>query len=135
MKEKGQIIEVKGKLAVVRMQKSRTGACSNCGLCKTGSGSGLYLEAENSVGAREGEVVIVEISGQDILAASCLIYGIPLVGFILAVILSGLVAASWLKVIIFLVFLGGAWYAGTWQADSYASRHKPVIVARESENL
>jgi len=56
--------------------------CGSCGVCKYASEIRTY--AKNTLGAREGERVVIKTKSSDIIGAAFLIYVIPLVVLLLA---------------------------------------------------
>lgn len=92
MKEIGIVSDIQGKKAQVIIQRSA--ACGDCGACQVGKNK-LTMEANavNFVGAQKGDQVEVEMSFVNVLKASLIIYGIPLIVFIL-----GVVAGNYLPV-------------------------------------
>ena len=84
MKEIGIVSGIQGKKAQVIIQRSS--ACGDCGACQVGKNK-LTMEtnAVNAVGAQRGDQVEVEMSFVNILKASLILYGIPLIVFILGV--------------------------------------------------
>lgn len=82
MAEKGQVIELKNNLVIVKM--SRTEACAKCGACKNGSVENeMLIEAENLCKANMGDWVELNLQSQDFLKATGIMYGIPLITLIL----------------------------------------------------
>lgn len=86
MKEIGIIKEVKGKRASVIIQRSA--ACGDCGACQVGKEK-MTMEANayNTIGAKEGDKVEVEMEFVNVLKASFILYGIPLVLFIIGILM------------------------------------------------
>jgi len=82
MLETGKIIEAKGNRVKISLPLKE--GCSACGKCTLGRGGKyMFLEAENSVGARIGDEVMVEIPERDPLIAALLLFGIPLLGLLI----------------------------------------------------
>lgn len=86
MAEKGQVVEVKDNLAVVKM--ARTDACAKCGACKHGMAENeMLIEAINMCKADIGDWVEIDLESRDFLKAMGIMYGIPLIclmfGFVL----------------------------------------------------
>lgn len=86
MAEKGQVIELKNDLAIVKM--SRTEACAKCGACKKGMAENeMLIEAVNECNANIGDWVEIDLESKDFLKAMGIMYGIPLIclmfGFVL----------------------------------------------------
>ncbi|SHK13779.1 positive regulator of sigma(E), RseC/MucC [Geosporobacter subterraneus DSM 17957] len=79
MIEKARVVEVKGNLAKVEVR--RVSACGeNCANCKGGCApTNIYIEVINSIGAKQGEYVEIEMSTRTFLAAVLITYGLPLI--------------------------------------------------------
>jgi sigma-E factor negative regulatory protein RseC len=80
VREEGIVVEVKGPAASVKMVPR--GGCGTCRVCATGEAGARYVDAENQVGARPGERVVVEISDARQLRAACMVYLLPLIAFL-----------------------------------------------------
>lgn len=80
MRQQGVVILDKGKTAVVRFQKSD--ACGRCNACFHLGGTEADIEIDNLLGAKEGDVVLIELHGKSVLKASLIVYGVPLIGLI-----------------------------------------------------
>ena len=86
----GTVISVDKNLATISVR--RTSACGeNCANCKSVcQGTTVQSSAENTVGARVGDVVKVESSTKDVLRAAVVLYIVPvLVAIIVAIISYG----------------------------------------------
>lgn len=85
MRECGEIIEIKGDIAYVRMTRGKE--CDGCNLCSAFGDKSTVLEADNAVGARSGDRVIVEIRPGIVVGHSLLIFIMPvlllMVGYLL----------------------------------------------------
>lgn len=81
MKEVGIVRQQQGKKARVSIQ--RHAACGDCGACHVGKDK-MTMEAlaYNEIGAEVGALVEVEMQFANVLKASMIAYGIPLVVFI-----------------------------------------------------
>ena len=131
MREKGKIVEKRGEVVVVEIEKENRKECSSCGLCKMGKKP--YIEIESEKNFNVGDSVIVEVSEDIILKSSLLIYGLPLAGFVAGVLLAGLFRNHTMKVIIFFLIFGGTWYIGLNLANKLHRRYKPQIKLFPSE--
>lgn len=82
MKEIGIVQEIRGKKAQVVIK--RHAACGDCGACQVGKEK-MTMEtmARNDAGAEVGNEVAVEMEFANVLKATSIMYGIPLIGFIL----------------------------------------------------
>ncbi|NTW70616.1 MAG: SoxR reducing system RseC family protein [Eubacteriaceae bacterium] len=81
MKEIGIVNKLEGNKATVVIK--RHAACGDCGACQVGKEK-MTMEtvAFNKAGAVEGEEVEVELQFSNVMQASFIAYGIPLVMFI-----------------------------------------------------
>jgi sigma-E factor negative regulatory protein RseC len=86
MKEVGKIVEIKGRVAKVEME--RTSACGKCRACSRGEEdtNKMYIDAHNGIGAKEGDVVGVDLETKKVLKAAMIIYFIPLLALIFGVV-------------------------------------------------
>ena len=125
MREKGRIVEKRGKVVVVEIEKENRKECSSYGLCKMGKEP--YIEIESEKNFDVGDSVIVEVSEDIILKFSLLIYGLPLTGFVAGVLLTGLFKNHTMKVIIFFLIFGSGWYIGLKLTNKLHRRYKPEI--------
>ncbi|MFZ7132019.1 MAG: SoxR reducing system RseC family protein [Eubacteriales bacterium] len=93
MKEIGIVNGLNGKKAKVIIQRSA--ACGDCGACQVGKNK-LTMEAYavNDAGAQKGDHVEVEMEFVNVLKASLILYGIPLIVFIIGVILGNYIPWS-----------------------------------------
>lgn len=73
--QEGMVLEVSGRMAKVKA--SRHNDCENCGACP--GNSAMVLDARNSVGAKPGQRVLVEIKEINMLKAAFTVYILPLV--------------------------------------------------------
>ncbi len=85
MRQTGTVIAVNGSMATVRFK--RTDACGKCHACFTLNSTEADIELENSVGARIGDTVLIELHSGSVLNASLIMYGIPLVALIAGVVI------------------------------------------------
>jgi len=73
------VVEATGRFA--RVRTARTEACANCAaqaLCHPFQTSYVEVIVENTIGARPGEQVLLVMRPSSVLAASCLLYLVPL---------------------------------------------------------
>lgn len=85
MEEEGRVINLKGDLATVEIE--RKSDCGTCRACTLGAGNTMIAEAENPLGAKIGQRVRVEISSREILKGAFLIYILPPLALILGMML------------------------------------------------
>jgi len=87
MAEKGVVIELKNDLAVIKMK--RTEACSKCRACISGmSEKEMIMEADNQCNAQVGDWVELELAENGFFFAVMIMYGIPLVAFLVGILLT-----------------------------------------------
>lgn len=86
MNQQGYIIEVVDeKTAKLKMQ--RHSACASCGKCITSSEKkDILVEVENTIGAKVGDHVEVNMENVKVLKATALAYLIPLLGLLVGTI-------------------------------------------------
>lgn len=89
MIEIGTVDSIVGKKAKVIIERSAM--CGDCGACQVGKDK-LTMETTvlNTVNARVGDRVEVEMAFKNVLMASIIAYGIPLLLFIIGAVLSSL---------------------------------------------
>ncbi|MEW5766257.1 MAG: SoxR reducing system RseC family protein [bacterium] len=81
MQEKGRIIKIEGNLAEVALEPKE--ACHSCKLCQVGRKGEMIIRVENSVDARPGDQVKLEIEAEMVLKSALLLYGVPLLGLLI----------------------------------------------------
>lgn len=85
MREVGEIVQIKGNMAVIRIQRSS--ACRRCGACGFGSTPDeMLLTVPNSLGAKPGDLVELSLESVQLLKASAITYLIPLLALIAGVV-------------------------------------------------
>lgn len=78
MTEKGVVTKVKGRRATV--QFDRKSACDSCHMCAvTRDGMKVQIVIDNTLDARVGDVVTVQMGERFVLTAALIVYIIPLV--------------------------------------------------------
>ena len=84
MTEQGVVVAVEKHGATVEIQKKDE--CSKCGLCAfPKNASKIRVYAQNSVGAKKGDAVIIERSGKTSLFSVFMVFLVPLILIGLAV--------------------------------------------------
>lgn len=83
MIEKGVVVDIRGKKVVISTK--RTEACGSCNACKADPGAFRELELVNTIGARKGDTLNIEINDHIILKGAFVLYIIPLIGFLLGI--------------------------------------------------
>ena len=89
MCQTGKVIAVSGQTAVVRFV--RGDACGRCNACFHLGAKEAEIEIRNTIGARVGDEVSIELKGGSMLKASVIMYGAPLAGLLAGV----LIGAQW----------------------------------------
>jgi sigma-E factor negative regulatory protein RseC len=132
MEETGTVVEVKGQLAMVSTQAKR--ACHSCsarGVCHLGGDTTMMAEVDNPLGAKVGHVVVIRLKSRTILGAAVLLYGLPLMVFLVGIALGQMLTHHQLgSVAIGLACLAGA-YAVVWRVDRrlrVSGKIRPEIV-------
>jgi len=77
MRERGEVVAVRGGIAVVRMKRSE--ACAGCRGCAALAGGEREMEAFNAIGAAAGDRVEGEGSGARYTEAAFLVFIVPLI--------------------------------------------------------
>ena len=72
----------------------RGSACAHCGACLTVGDSEMEISLPNTLGAKEGDRVMVDLSPKRVVQASLLAYAVPLV-LLIAGVLIGSKIADW----------------------------------------
>ena len=86
MIEEGIVESIKGNIAIVKLEKKE--ACKMCKACGvSGQSEFMLLDVENSIGAKEGERVRLEIDENFLFKATIISYGIPFMGFITGILI------------------------------------------------
>ncbi len=85
--QEGMVLEVSGRMAKVKT--SRHNDCENCGACP--GNSAMVLDARNSVGAKPGQRVLVEIKEINMLKAAFTVYILPLLAILVGVVIGDFV--------------------------------------------
>ncbi|MFH1379608.1 MAG: SoxR reducing system RseC family protein [bacterium] len=135
MEEIGIVIDTSGNTAQVELERNRQ--CKQCGMCiPSAAGQMLLIDVINPLQAKKGDKVRLALQGGNIITASLIVYGIPLLGIVCGSIAGTLIlkhAASPYK---FLPALGagiglcGGFVAGFIcdQAAKKSGKYKPQII-------
>ena len=83
VRQKGIVVEANGKRATVRFKK--TDACGHCNACFRFGSNEADIEMDNTLGAKKGDEVYIDMHANTVLKASAIVYGIPIIGLILGV--------------------------------------------------
>lgn len=138
MKEIGTIKALQGNNAEVEIK--RNSACGDCGACHVSKDQSVMLTiAKNSVGAKSGETVEVEMQFANVFVAAFIMYGIPLIAFILgscvAYYLVGALSLAWDQVLtsfltgISLTAIAYLVIRNFDRKGQFNSKYQPVIIA------
>lgn len=85
MKETGEVVEVIDNKVKIRMYRNT--ACGDCGACQvTPDQMRLTLEAENTLGAKPGDIVEVDMETVDFLSAVIIVYLYPLIALVVGIL-------------------------------------------------
>lgn len=81
-----EVTEVNGNDATVFIQRST--ACKDCGMCMVGKKNlEVYAHVKNTLNAKVGDKVTVEMELKGVLSASMIMYCVPLVAFVIGLLL------------------------------------------------
>ena len=86
VRQKGTVVETKGKKATVRFMK--TDACGHCNACFRFGSNEADIEMDNTLGAKKGDEVFIDMHATTVLKASAIVYGIPIIGLIIGVLVA-----------------------------------------------
>jgi sigma-E factor negative regulatory protein RseC len=125
------VVEVNNNIAKVKL--SRHNDCSHCGTCP--GNSAMLLEANNDIGARPGERVVMVVEDRNVLQSAFIVYILPILAGSLGWI-AGFYMAQWLGTTTFwpemigsLAFLGLAlFYIVRFEKALSAKSHIPVLI-------
>lgn len=92
MQEEGLIVEVRGELAKVEIQRSS--ACGHCHACQMGTNGMMIAEVQNPVNAKVGEKVKIETPSGAVLKATFMVYIFPLTGLAVGYIIGKAITHS-----------------------------------------
>ena len=87
MNQQGHIIEIVDE-KTARLKMQRHSACASCGKCKTLSSEtkDILVEVDNTIGAKIGDHVEVNMDNMNVLKATALAYIVPLIFLMLGTI-------------------------------------------------
>lgn len=107
MREKGEVIKTENENATVRI--SRSSACGKCGMCgMTEEQKHVDISLPNTLSAKQGDWVEIEINENASLKVTLIIYLIPLLIALAAMLLAyAFSAPEWVLLVVFVVALGG----------------------------
>lgn len=115
-KAKGKVLSTDGICAEVMITRgSMCGdSCSNCGMCEN---KGTKITAKNSIGAKKGDSVSLEVSTSKGLKAALLVYLIPVFILIISVVIFLKSGFDEGKAVIFSFIIMALWFAGVFTAE------------------
>jgi len=88
MQQEGIVISVAGEMA--RVKTSRHNDCENCGACP--GNSAIVLDARNPLGAKPGQLVLIEVQEVGMLKSAFIVYMLPLIAMFLGAMAGGYAA-------------------------------------------
>ncbi|NDL67610.1 SoxR reducing system RseC family protein [Anaerotalea alkaliphila] len=81
MAELGQVMEIKGNHAIVRLERQE--ACAKCQACTLGTEvKDMILETENLCGAKVNDIVEVSLDEGNFIKAVAIMYVLPFLGLV-----------------------------------------------------
>lgn len=86
----GLVVGLNGNMAQIHFLRGKQ--CANCGACLTAGDNEMEIALPNSLGAKVGDRVVVDLSPKRVVQASLLAYAVPLAFLIAGVFLGGLVS-------------------------------------------
>jgi len=92
MTEHGLVIDTDGGIA--RVSVDRSADCAKCNACCIGKDRNMIAEVDNSVNARKGDHVIVEVNDKQSMKAVLLTLGLPLLVLVIGAIVFSSLAQS-----------------------------------------
>lgn len=89
MEEHGVVVQIKNNIAIIKSERSS--ACESCASKKTCASGGapneMFIEAENTIGAKAGDRIVFSIGASSVIKAGLIIYLVPILSFIFGVVL------------------------------------------------
>jgi sigma-E factor negative regulatory protein RseC len=135
MKEIGRVLVADERSCEVEFERSS--ACASCGACSRFEGQSMRTTLSNTLGAKPGDLVEVEMSARNVLGASAWAYIFPLCMMVLGAVFGRWVlklvgiAAEWPVAVIALAFVGLSFAALRLLNPYFAARRgfTPLMVA------
>ncbi|WP_408955739.1 SoxR reducing system RseC family protein [Natroniella sp. ANB-PHB2] len=87
MKQYAQVLETLESEKKVKVEVRRHSSCGKCGKCD--ERNSMMLVINNSLAAKKGDMVVLEIQENDLLSAALMVYLVPLIGLIAGYLLGG----------------------------------------------
>lgn len=104
MTESGTVIRLDGNFALVRIDKKAM--CDSCRMCAFPKGEKHFdVRVENTLGAKEGDLVELSLHGHAALTSSVIVYLVPLVLAALGLLLGKLFQNELISLFLCLIFL------------------------------
>jgi len=135
MRSQLEVIAIEDGYALLQgVKKSACGSCAgraSCGTMGAWVTRALQLRTVNTLGAKMGELVEVEVPDRHLMIASLLLYGLPLLAFFIGGLLLRMVADWWGLSSDLGFLLGGiAGVALAWWLARYAQPAQMVSMVR-----
>ncbi|MGI5848568.1 MAG: SoxR reducing system RseC family protein [Christensenellales bacterium] len=94
MVEYGEVVEIKGNVAMVKFRRSS--ACGRCGACgMLSSQNEIVVQVPNDLNARVGDDIAVSIKMQKAIKASVIAYVFPLIMLVVGIFVGWLLSDVW----------------------------------------
>lgn len=88
MNQQGYVIEIVDN-KTARLKVQRHSACASCGKCKTTSErKDVLIDADNSIGAKIGDYVEINMDNVNVLKATSIAYLLPLAGLFIGTLIT-----------------------------------------------
>ena len=86
MNQQGYIVEIVDNITA-KLKLKRHSACASCGKCATTSEEkDIIVEVDNSIGAKVGDRVEVNMETMNVLKAAFIVYTIPLIALLIGIV-------------------------------------------------
>lgn len=109
MIEQGKVVKTRGDAATIKIDKKDE--CDKCGMCLfPKNASSIEIEADNAVGAAEGQTVIIETSDEIKLIGVFLAFIVPLLLIGVAVAVTYFIIGTEIWMLILSVVFVVLWY-------------------------
>jgi Positive regulator of sigma E activity len=92
-RQEGIVISVDGDMAKVKT--SRHNDCENCGACP--GNSAIVLDARNPLGAKTGQLVLLEVQEIGMLKSAFIVYMLPLIAMFFGAMAGGYLAGQFAR--------------------------------------
>jgi len=102
MLDRGRVFKIEKNLAWVEFASSS--ACAQCGACAAAASGKMVFEAENTIGAKAGDLVEVEISTATKVMLPIITFGLPILLLFIGVAIGSLVSEA-IGIILGIIFL------------------------------